>query len=253
MGAMPIRFPRPWGNHYSDNSVTILILYERKMKLKLKNVWPFPKEQPVKGTEWMGSIIGDTTTANTGIMDLKADPAAWPFPTSDNLGVLNATTGDFTIKQGPGNDFEVVPSCEPLKLLATKPQYDPVKVLTDKIDGIHPMRRETDPYGKDQNAPGAKVDAGKNRVWLCLGGFSNALEQVAKITTIGATKYTPNGWVTVPNAKERYMDAFGRHMLALGKGEVYDNGEGGTGGKHIAQMIWNLLAVLELEEREEKK
>lgn len=108
---------------------------------------------------------------------------------------------------------------------------------------------EQDPNGRDLNAPGAKADSGKSRVWLCVAGFSRALEEVAKITTVGADKYTPNGWVEVPDAEKRYMDAFGRHMLALGRGEVFDTGPGGTGGYHKAQMIWNLLATLELELR----
>jgi hypothetical protein len=109
---------------------------------------------------------------------------------------------------------------------------------------------EKDPRGLAMNQPGAKADSGKVRAWLCLSGFSNALEQVAKVTTIGANKYTANGWVDVESASERYMDAFGRHMFSLGRGEIYDNGVGATGTKHLAQMIWNLLAVLELEERE---
>lgn len=103
---------------------------------------------------------------------------------------------------------------------------------------------EADPHGKDPHSPGAKLDAGKERPWLMLSGFANALRAVAEVTTVGATKYTPNGWKSVVNGPERYMDAFGRHMLALGGGEIRD---GETGCYHKAQMIWNLLAALELE------
>lgn len=106
--------------------------------------------------------------------------------------------------------------------------------------------QEADPHGIDQHTPGAKLDAGKDRVWLCLGGFSRALAEVAKVTTIGATKYTPNGWMEVADGEARYMDAFGRHMLALGSGEAID---ADTGCRHKAQMIWDLLASLELELR----
>lgn len=112
---------------------------------------------------------------------------------------------------------------------------------------------ETDPSGKDLNSPGAKADNGKARPWLMLAGFSNALAEVAKVTSLGAEKYTPNGWVDVPNAEDRYMDAFARHMLKLGQGQKYDTDPGGLGTHHMAQMIWNLLAVLELELRSEKK
>jgi hypothetical protein len=109
---------------------------------------------------------------------------------------------------------------------------------------------ELDPNGKLANAPGAKLDMGKVRPWLCIAGFSRALEEVSKVTTLGAQKYTPNGWSSVPDGVERYMDAFGRHMLAEGRGEVFDEGINGTGCRHKAQMVWNLLASLELELRE---
>lgn len=103
---------------------------------------------------------------------------------------------------------------------------------------------ESEPNGINQHAPGAKLDAGKPMVWLCLSGFALALDEVAKVTTIGARKYTPNGWVSVPNGSQRYMDAFGRHMLALGGGEERDRD---TGCLHKAQMAWNILASLELD------
>lgn len=107
---------------------------------------------------------------------------------------------------------------------------------------------ETDPSGIEAHTAGAKLDNGKMRVWLCVGGFSRAITAVADVTSKGAVKYTPNGWVSVPNGSERYMDAFGRHMLALGRGEVIDPD---TGAMHKAQMIWNLMASLELELRQE--
>ena len=105
---------------------------------------------------------------------------------------------------------------------------------------------ERDPLGTDPHTPGAKLDAGKPMVWLCLAGFSNAMAAVADVTTKGAIKYTPNGWMKVPDGEARYMEAFGRHMLALGRGELCDRD---TGCLHKAQMIWNLLASLELELR----
>lgn len=108
------------------------------------------------------------------------------------------------------------------------------------------MHIELDPHGTDQHAPGAKLDSGKPLPWLCISGFSRALATVADVTTKGAVKYTPNGWMEVPDGAARYMDAFGRHMLALGRGERTDPD---TGCLHKAQMIWNLLASLELELR----
>lgn len=105
---------------------------------------------------------------------------------------------------------------------------------------------EFDPNGIDQHMPGAKLDGGKMRAWLMISGFPRALAAVAQVTTIGAQKYTPNGWASVPNGQERYMDAFARHMLAEARGEEIDPE---TGALHKAQMIWNLLASLELDLR----
>ena len=113
---------------------------------------------------------------------------------------------------------------------------------------FHPVV-ETDPSGKPLNTPGAKADAGKIKPYLMMSGFAKALELVAEVTTKGAEKYTPNGWAEVPEGVNRYMEGFARHLLKLGAGEVYDNGPHGIGTKHKAQMIWNLLASLELEER----
>jgi len=105
---------------------------------------------------------------------------------------------------------------------------------------------ETDPYGKDQHESGAKVDAGKNRLGLVLGGFALALEQVGWIGTFGAEKYSPNGWLSVPDGQERYKDALYRHLLAYERGEDVDKD---SDLLHLAHLAWNALAVLEKELR----
>jgi hypothetical protein len=112
------------------------------------------------------------------------------------------------------------------------------------------LAEERDPHGVDAHTPGAKLDAGKMRAWLCIAGFSRALNAVADVTTKGAAKYTPNGWMTVTDGQARYMDAFARHALSYGSGESID---ADTGCLHKAQMIWNLLAALELELRQEEE
>lgn len=99
---------------------------------------------------------------------------------------------------------------------------------------------ESDPHGKDPHEPGAKLDAGKVRLGLVLGGFSQALVEVGKVGTYGAEKYTPNGWLSVPNGIDRYRDAMLRHILAT------DETDPDTGLLHMAHAAWNCLAVLEL-------
>jgi hypothetical protein len=46
------------------------------------------------------------------------------------------------------------------------------------------------------------------------------------------------GCVDVPDGKARYMDAFGRHMLKLGTGEVFDDGKVGLfGGAGVGKTV----------------
>lgn len=102
---------------------------------------------------------------------------------------------------------------------------------------------DKDPLGKRANEPGAKLDAGKVRAGLVVAGFSRALWAVGRIGTYGAEKYTPNGWLAVPDGLARYTDAMHRHLLAEGMGERYDPE---SGLMHAAHAAWNALARLEL-------
>jgi len=105
------------------------------------------------------------------------------------------------------------------------------------------IRPELDPHGLAPTAPGAKLDAGKNRLGLVLCGFSHALEQVGLIGTFGAAKYSPGGWAHVPDGEARYTDAMLRHLMAEAGGQTYDSD---SGLHHAAHLAWNALARLEL-------
>lgn len=103
--------------------------------------------------------------------------------------------------------------------------------------------RELDPNGKSPNEPGAKLDSGKNRLGLVLGDFSRALEEVGRVGTVGAKKYSDGGWVNVPNGIERYTDAMLRHWLKEMRGEAFDPE---TKLMHAAHVAWNALSRLDL-------
>lgn len=109
---------------------------------------------------------------------------------------------------------------------------------------------ERDPTGKTAHEPGAKLDAGKPRPALVLGGFSRALSAVTDVGTFGARKYTPNGWRTVPNGVERYSEAMVRHWLAEAQGIESDPD---SNLLHAAHLAWNALARLELMLIEQKR
>lgn len=112
---------------------------------------------------------------------------------------------------------------------------------------VQSHRAEKDPTGRSAHEPGAKLDAGKNRLGLVLGGFARALREVGWVGTYGANKYTPDGWIEVPNGVERYTDALHRHLLEEKAGAACDID---TGLLHAAHAAWNALARLDLMIRE---
>ena len=109
---------------------------------------------------------------------------------------------------------------------------------------------EADPTGTDPHTPGAKLDAGKNRLSLVFDGFAHALEEVGRVGTYGAQKYSDHGWVSVPNGVDRYTDAMYRHLLKEAMGVPFDPA---TDLLHAAHTAWNALARLELMVRAAKK
>lgn len=114
------------------------------------------------------------------------------------------------------------------------------------------MTNEKDPTGKNQHEPGAKLDQGKLRPYLVMTGFKHALYHVWSNGTFGANKYTDNGWMQVPDAKNRYMDAAFRHFDKWDRKEDKDNIDPESKTHHLCAMAWNILAVAELELRNSK-
>ena len=106
---------------------------------------------------------------------------------------------------------------------------------------------ETDPQGKNQHEPGAKLDDGKVQPSLVLDDMARAIWAVSWIGTYGAGKYSPNGWSIVPNGMHRYTNAGYRHALKQSMGEQLDPD---TEMVHLAHKAWNALAVLDLYLRE---
>lgn len=120
----------------------------------------------------------------------------------------------------------------------------PIDLVADHIEF---SVREADPNGLHPNSPGAKLDAGKVRPSLVLGGFARALWEISKVGTYGATKYTDNGWMEVVDGDKRYDDAKMRHWLKEKMGEKCDKD---TNLTHLAHEAWNALARLDLYIRE---
>lgn len=90
---------------------------------------------------------------------------------------------------------------------------------------------------------GRKDDAGKPRPTLVMRTMANALQQVLAVAEYGARKYSPDNWLQVPDAAQRYTDAMLRHQQAHLRGEALDPE---SGLPHMAHAAWCALAVLEL-------
>jgi hypothetical protein len=93
---------------------------------------------------------------------------------------------------------------------------------------------------------GVKLDEDKIRMDLVP---PELMEEVGKVLTFGAKKYTPNGWKTVPNGNERYMAALLRHLMAHQKGEVNDPE---SGLSHLSHAATNIAFLISLKTREKE-
>lgn len=107
---------------------------------------------------------------------------------------------------------------------------------------------QRDPNRINQHEPGAKLDHGKTKAGL-LESFAHALLAVAEVGTYGAEKYSLDGWKHVENWERRYLDAAWRHRLARASDEEVD---AESGLLHSAHEAWNVLALLELQLKNNK-
>jgi len=87
---------------------------------------------------------------------------------------------------------------------------------------------------------GIKFDSEKNRYDLIP---PHALDEVARVLTYGAIKYSPGNWLHVPDAESRYYAASQRHLWAFARGEENDPE---SGISHIAHAITSLFFLYEL-------
>ena len=92
--------------------------------------------------------------------------------------------------------------------------------------------------------PGRKYDAGKRRYDLVPPA---ALAAVADVLTFGASKYDPENWRKVPDARRRYLAAIMRHVEAHRAGEVNDPE---SGLPHLAHAVTCAMFIMALDAEE---
>lgn len=99
------------------------------------------------------------------------------------------------------------------------------------------VRKHTDNDGNQA----IKADSGKPLAG-CLLEFPVALGAFAEVCTYGAKKYGRHSWREVES--HRYVDALMRHVIAMG--EDCDEYDDESGIPHVAHVMWNSAAILEL-------
>ena len=117
-----------------------------------------------------------------------------------------------------------------------------------KNPGSSLNKKDSDPDRTGAHEPGAKLDAGKPMAGLFAQDFPRALKKIIEVVTFGAIKYTPSGWLRVPDAERRYKDALHRHLLEMEIEELDPD----SSLPHLAHAAWNVLALLELKLRKEE-
>ena len=66
------------------------------------------------------------------------------------------------------------------------------------------------------------------------------IEDIVRVYTFGAEKYTPNSWQNLENGYDRYKAALLRHMNCIENGELYDKE---SGLLHTSHIMWNAVAM----------
>lgn len=76
------------------------------------------------------------------------------------------------------------------------------------------------------------------------------IEDIVKVYTEGAKKYSDNSWQNLDNGYQRYKAALLRHLVEYEKGTKIDED---TGCQHLAQVAWNAIALLWLDKHRKGK
>jgi hypothetical protein len=87
----------------------------------------------------------------------------------------------------------------------------------------------------------ARDNAGKPELSYLLD-LPRSLTALVKVFEQGARKYSRGNWLKGGKPDQEYLDSALRHLLAL-QTNVYD---ADTGCMHAAHVVWNLLALIEL-------
>jgi len=113
---------------------------------------------------------------------------------------------------------------------------------TDELTKCIPTKEWKDIIEKaDVSQVGIKFDGDKPRYDL---EQVLATEEIMKVLTYGANKYSADNWRLVPDFERRYYSAARRHIAAYMRGELIDPE---SGLSHLAHAITCLNYILEVQ------
>lgn len=99
-------------------------------------------------------------------------------------------------------------------------------------------------YDLSDDGTGKKYDTGKPMIGTAMRVFPLSMEALGAVIEFGTHKYPqPDNWKKVEGANYRYLDSLMRHLIKHLKGQEFDEE---TGKPHLAHVVWNALAILEL-------
>ena len=96
---------------------------------------------------------------------------------------------------------------------------------------------------------GIKYDTNKPRLAEMIISFREPLIELCKVYEFGLNKYGKDNFRQLDNGKDRYLNAFIRHMVAAKDSPIDEE----SGIRHTAHMAFNALACLLFDLKEDKK
>lgn len=117
----------------------------------------------------------------------------------------------------------------------------------DKKDVVYKLVEQCKPKDMEQKTETKNTSKKNDRIddkpmWELLP--LQDIEDVVKVYTAGAKKYGPDQWQDLPDGYKRYKAALFRHLVKYEKGNWLDEE---TGCIHLAQVVWNAIAMLHIE------
>lgn len=131
-----------------------------------------------------------------------------------------------------------------------------IKIILDALPGYMPIteaadtaRKIADSFMYNEPEIAIKNDRKDNKLmWELLP--LDVIEEVVRVYTFGARKYSPNKWQNLEDGYNRYKAALLRHLTLIDQGQHFDPE---SGLLHASQVAWNAIALCYFEMKKHGK